>query len=138
MRTVSWKIIKELIGEDMAVFTVFMATVEANEILSGMSKAVKGARCFSEETIEAMYKDLVYGLCRETLENHIRSDVIDISEADDCVFSRGIDDLEGWLSMSREDETDEYFRYLSRWDLDGHNWVVDRPESFDDFVIRHH
>ncbi len=134
MKVISWKAIKGLIGEDLAMFSVFMATVQANEILNGFSKVVKGARYLSDETIESIYKDLVFGFCRETLENHIHSDVLDIQEADDEVFMRGIDDLQNWLELTTADETNEYFRYLSRWDLARHNWVIDRPTSFEDFV----
>ncbi len=134
MKTVSWKAIKDLIGEDMAMFCVFMATVQANEILGGFSKVVKGAKYLSDDTIESMYKDLVFGICRETLENHIHHDLLSIHEADDSVFARGIDDLESWLQLTSAQETNDYFQYLSRWDLDGHNWVIDRPSSFSDFI----
>lgn len=134
MKTVSWDSIKDLIGEDLAMFSIFMSTVQSNKILLGMHQVVKGEQYFSEDTLESMYKDLTFGLCRQMLENHIAPDVLDIHDADDSVFIRAVEDLSGWLSMQTENETSSYFKYLEQWNSESKNWTDEHPLTFIDFV----
>lgn len=134
MKTVSWDSIKDLIGEDLAMFSIFMSTVQSNKILLGMHQVVKGEQYFSEDTLESMYKDLTFGLCRQMLENHIAPDVLDIHDADDSVFIRAVEDLSGWLSMQTENETSSYFKYLEQWNSESKSWTDEHPVTFIDFV----
>lgn len=133
MKTESWEHVKMLIGEDLAMFTVFMSSIQANEIISGFMKLAKGANYLSEQTIEEMYHDFLTGICRDTLESKLDPDQIEAEMLDDSIFARGIDDLRDWLEMTTEEESSEYFDYLSRWDLDGHNWNTERPITFSSY-----
>lgn len=134
MHTLAWKSIKDVIGEDLSLFTVFMAELEARDILEGFVKMAKGASFISEDTMDAMYREMTSGIIRETLASKIPQSLLDLSQADDAVFLQAQDDLEDWLESSEDELTDNYIAYLTRWDLEGHSWIQEKPQSFSGFL----
>lgn len=133
MNVKTWEDVKDLIGEDLSLFMIFMASLEASEILEGFRKVAKGAKFLSDETFDAMYKEMTSGIARETLEHHVDEKKMELHQLDDQVFLKGLDDLMDWMEMTSHLETSNYFTYLSRWDLEGHNWISEKPKSFAEF-----
>lgn len=133
MNTLTWNQIRDAIGADMALYAAFMASLQASEIVDGFLKMSKGARYVAQETTDALYHDISQGILKETLQEKIGSDILDLDELDSQVLEDGLDQANDWAACSDDSLGSNYLRYLARWDLEGHSWTGERPQSYSSF-----
>lgn len=134
MTTLTWKQIKEAIGEELALYAAFMASLEASNIVDGFMKMSKGARFLSQNTTDTMYHEISQGILKETLQNKIEPSVLDVDQLDARALEDGLEEANSWAEGSDDQLGSSYLRYLSRWDLEGHSWTREKPQSWTGFL----
>lgn len=134
MNTLTWDQIRETIGGELALYAAFMASLEASNIVDGFMKMSKGARYVSQETIDALYYDISQGILKETLENKIDPSILDVDRLDRKALEDGLDQANDWAEGSDDSLGSSYLRYLTRWDLEGHSWTAEKPQSYTGFL----
>lgn len=130
----SWTRLKDRIGEDLALFTIFMASAQAHDVAEGFVRMAKGGSYIKPQTLEQMEKEIIRGLAADTLEQKLGELLFENEQIRQDVMEEGIQDLDDWMEAVSSPELYSYFSYLSRWDLDGHDWKSERPQPFASFI----
>lgn len=132
----NWTAFRQETG-DFSLFLTFMARQEASSIIEGIEKSVKGSSYLKPRTISAMEDDLMAGMLRSMIIQRMSPEYGCSIILEDGFVSSALKDLKDWMDARGVEPSLEYFDFLSRWDLEGHDWCQERPEGFDEFIQDH-
>lgn len=134
MKTITWDDAVQMFGEDLSLFTVSLASRAAADIVDGFMKMAKGARFLEQQTMNAMASDIADGIVIETLNRHLEQAGMETVASSDEMLTQGMAALDRFNQEAQGWMTEAYYAYLSEWDLEGHNWTKESPQSYQDFL----
>lgn len=127
----SWQDVKDLIGWDLGIYTLYSTTSMAAETIDSMLKLISYSQFFCQDTLNSMFMDIAYGLFADELMDHAQDDLtIEFSS-----FEQGREELIRWMDLTNADDAMAYLRYLLDWEEEHYDWTKERPKSFEDFII---
>lgn len=134
MKTVkTWKDLSDLISEDLAIYVLYTACAMAADTLDSLLTIMKNDEYLSDETLNAIYSDLAYGMAVDELNAHIPNGDEDL-QVEPMALEEGKAALSTWMDLVNPEDAMSYLRYVLDWEEDHLDWVRDHPQSLDVFL----
>lgn len=129
----TWQDIKNQISEDLALAVLYTAGSMAADTVDSLMILMRHSDYLSEETAEAMYVDICFGLAREEMNDHIGQDDEEVEIYFEAL-EEGMQALAQWMDLVNNEDAFSYLRYVQDWEENHFDWVNDHPLSLEEFL----